>query len=129
MNTDLGTRFAMWLPLVGLLIGIIIGSLFSLQIPAQYSRYTAMAILAALDSVLGALRAELQGEYDNRIFVSGFFGNAVLAAALTFLGDRMGVELYLAAIVAFGVRLFNNLAIVRRSMLDVWRGVERKEAP
>ena len=119
----------MWLPLVGLLIGIIIGSLFSLQIPAQYSRYTAMAILAALDSVLGALRAELQGEYDNRIFVSGFFGNAVLAAALTFLGDRMGVELYLAAIVAFGVRLFNNLAIVRRSMLDVWRGVERKEAP
>lgn len=118
----------MWLPMVGLLIGIIIGSVFSLQIPAQYSRYTAMAILAALDSVLGALRAELQGEYDHLIFVSGFFGNAVLAAALTFLGDRMGVELYLAAIVAFGVRLFNNLAIVRRIMLDAWRGVERSES-
>ena len=114
----------MWLPLVGLLIGIIIGSVLSLQIPAQYSRYTAMAILAALDSVMGALRAELQGEYDNLIFASGFFGNAVLAAGLTFLGDRMGVELYLAAIVAFGVRLFNNLAIVRRIMLDTWRGVE-----
>jgi small basic protein len=112
----------MWLPLVGLLIGIIIGSVFSLQIPAPYSRYTAMAILAALDSVLGALRAELQGKYDNRVFLTGFFGNAVLAAGLTFLGDRMGVELYLAAIVAFGVRLFNNLAIVRRIMLDAWRG-------
>jgi small basic protein len=114
----------MWLPLVGLLVGIIIGSIFSLQIPAQYSRYTAMAILAALDSVLGALRAELQGEYDNLIFITGFFGNAVLAAGLTFVGDRMGVELYLAAIVAFGVRLFNNLAIVRRVMLDAWRGKE-----
>jgi small basic protein len=114
----------MWLPLVGLLIGIIIGSLFSLQIPAQYSRYTAMAILAALDSVLGALRAELQGEYDNLIFVTGFFGNALLAGGLTFVGDRMGVELYLAAIVAFGVRLFNNLAIVRRAMLEAWRGGE-----
>lgn len=112
----------MWLPLVGLLIGIIIGAVFSLQIPAQYSRYTAMAILAALDSVLGALRAELQGEYDNLIFVTGFFGNAILAAGLTFVGDRMGVELYLAAIVAFGVRLFNNLAIVRRIMLAAWRG-------
>lgn len=115
----------MWLPLVGLLLGIIIGSVFSLQIPVQYSRYTAMAILATLDSVLGALRAELQGEYDHWIFVTGFFGNAVLAAGLTFLGDRMGVELYLAAIVAFGVRLFNNLAIVRRIMLEAWRGVER----
>jgi len=115
----------MWWPLVGLLIGIIIGSVFSLQIPAQYSRYTAMAILAALDSVLGALRAELQGEYDNLIFVTGFFGNAILAAGLTLLGDRMGVELYLAAIVAFGVRLFNNLAIVRRIILDTWRSAER----
>ena len=114
----------MWLPLVGLLIGIVIGSLFSLQIPAQYSRYTAMAILAALDSVLGALRAELQGEYDNLIFVTGFFGNALLAGGLTFVGDRMGVELYLAAIVAFGVRLFNNLAIVRRAMLEAWRSGE-----
>jgi len=119
----------MWLPLVGLLIGIIIGSVFSLQIPAQYSRYTAMAILAALDSVLGALRAELQGEYNNLIFVSGFFGNAILAAALTFLGDRMGVELHLAAIVAFGVRLFNNLAIVRRMALNTWRGVEHQDLP
>ena len=111
----------MWLPLVGLLVGIIIGSVFSLQIPIQYSRYTAMAILAALDSVLGALRAELQGKYDNWIFVTGFFGNAILAAGLTLLGDRMGVELYLAAIVAFGVRLFQNLAIVRRIILDTWR--------
>ena len=115
----------MWLPLVGLLLGIIIGSIFSLQIPAQYSRYTAMAILATLDSVLGAMRAELQGEYDNWVFVTGFFGNAILAAGLTFLGDRMGVELYLAAIVAFGVRLFNNLAILRRILLDTWRSDKR----
>jgi small basic protein len=118
----------MWWPLVALLIGIVVGSVFSLQIPAQYSRYTAMAILAALDSVLGALRAELQGEYDNWIFVSGFFGNAILAAALTFLGDRMGVELYLAAIVAFGVRLFHNLAIVRRAILNAWRGTGPRDA-
>ena len=76
-----------------------------------------MAILAALDSVLGAVRAELQGEYDSKVFLSGLFTNAVLAAGLTFLGDRLGVELYTAAIVAFGVRLFNNLAIIRRRFI------------
>ena len=107
----------MWLPIIGLLVGIIIGSLFSITIPAQYSRYTALAILAALDSILGAVRVQLEGQYDNKIFISGFCVNALLAGLLAFVGDRLGVELYYAAIVAFGVRLFDNLAIIRRHFL------------
>jgi small basic protein len=109
-----------WLPILGLLIGLVLGAVFSLTIPADYSRYTAMAILAALDSILGAVRSEMDGDFDNRIFLSGFFANIVLAAGLTYLGDRLGVELYIAAIVAFGVRLFNNLAIIRRQLLARW---------
>ena len=107
----------MWLPIIGLLVGVIISYLFSITIPAQYSRYTAMAILAASDSILGAVRAQLEGQYDNKIFISGFCVNALLAGLLAFVGDRLGVELYYAAIVAFGVRLFNNLAIIRRHFL------------
>jgi small basic protein len=61
--------------------------------------------------VLGATRAELEGTYNHRVFITGFFANALLAGLLTFIGDRLGVELYLAAIVAFGVRLF-----------DTWQG-------
>jgi len=108
----------MWLPIIGLLAGIIISSLFYITIPAQYSRYTAIAILAASDSILGALRAHLEGQYDNKVFVSGFCVNDLLAGFLAFVGDRLGVELYYAAIVAFGVRLFNNLAIIRRHFLQ-----------
>lgn len=107
----------MWLALLGIILGLFIGWLFSISIPATYSRYVAMAILAAADSVLGAIRADLAGEYDNRIFITGFFSNALLAALLTFVGDRLGVELYYAAIFAFGVRLFNNLARIRRHLL------------
>lgn len=116
-----------WLPILGLLIGLAIGAAFSLTIPAEYSRYTAMAILAALDSVLGAARAELDGKFDNRIFLSGFFANIVLAGGLTFLGDRLGVELYIAAIVAFGARMFNNLAIIRRQLLARWARSRRTQ--
>jgi small basic protein len=110
-------RAAMWLPALGLLAGIVIGLIFSLSIPADYARYTAIAVLAGLDSILGAARAELEGQYDSRIFVSGLITNMLMAGLLTFLGDRLGVELYVAAIVAFGVRLFNNLGIIRRRLL------------
>lgn len=113
----------MWLPLIGLLVGIFAGILLSLSIPSDYARYTAIAILAALDSILGAVRSELEGVYDNEIFITGLVSNMLLAGLLTFLGDRLGVDLYLAAIVAFGVRLFNNLAIIRRYLLSRSRGI------
>lgn len=106
-----------WLPIVGLLLGLVLGTVFSLTVPAEYTRYTAMAILAALDSVLGAVRAQLDGEFENGVFLTGFVANIVLAGGLTLLGDRLGVELYLAAVVAFGVRLFHNLARIRRQLL------------
>jgi len=111
----------MWLPAVGLLLGIVIGMVFSLAVPADYARYTATAILAGLDSILGAARAEMEGEYNNEVFISGLVTNMLLAGLLTFLGDRLGVELYFAAIVAFGVRLFTNLAVIRRRFLARFR--------
>lgn len=96
---------------------MMLGTALSLTVPGEYSRYTAMAILAAFDSVVGAIRAELDGEFDNYVFLTGFFVNIILAGSLTYLGDRLGVELYMAAIVAFGVRIFNNLALIRRQLL------------
>lgn len=112
----------MWLPVLGLLLGITVGLVFGLSVPAAYARYVAIAILAGLDSVMGAIRSETEGRFNDRVFLSGFFFNALLAGFLTYLADRLGVELYLAAIVAFGVRLFNNLAIIRRRLLvKSWR--------
>ena len=110
----------MWLPLLGLLFGVLIGLAFSVSIPPSYAQYTAIAILAALDSILGAARAELDGTYDGKVFLSGLISNSLLAGLLTYTGDRLGVQLNLAAIVAFGVRLFTNLAVIRRLLLIRW---------
>ena len=106
-------------PLLGLIIGILIGVFFiPVNIPQQYSNYVAVAILAALDSVFGGIAANLQGKFDLKIFLSGFFGNALLAAALAYIGDQLGIQIYLAAIFAFGNRLFLNFAIIRRYILN-----------
>ena len=108
----------MWLPIIGLLLGIGLGVVFSVSVPVEFARYTAIAMLAAADSVVGAWRAGLEEKYNNRIFLSGLVVNMMLAASLTFVGDRLGVDLYIAAVVVFGARLFNNLAIIRRHFIQ-----------
>ncbi len=107
------------LPVLGMIIGLIIGVLFiPVNIPPQYSIYMAVAILAALDSVFGGIASTLQEKFDMKVFLSGFFGNALLAAGLAYIGDQLGLELYLAAIFAFGNRMFLNFALIRRYILN-----------
>ena len=107
------------IPLLGLLIGILIGVfLIPYNIPGQYSNYVAVAILAALDSVFGGVASTIQQRFRLSVFLSGFFGNALLAAGLAYLGDQLGIDIYLAAIFAFGNRIFLNFAVIRRYMLN-----------
>ncbi|MBE3574092.1 MAG: small basic family protein [Firmicutes bacterium] len=112
----------MWLPAIGLLLGVLIGLRVPLVLPTEYSGYLAVGILAALDSVFGGLRAALEGDYKNRVFVTGFFANSVLAILLTYLGVRLGVDLVLGATVAFSIRIFNNLGRIRHQLLEAWPG-------
>ncbi len=107
----------MFLPLAGLLVGVLLGLVLNVNVSFEFARYSAVAILAALDSVLGAVRAELDGVFDNRIFISGFVTNAVVAVLLTFIGDRLGLDLYLVALITFGLRIFQNVALIRRHFL------------
>ena len=99
------------------IFGIIAGILFPYHIPALYSPYVAIVILAILDSVFGAASAGISRSFDLNTFVSGFIGNAILAALLTFLGKKMDVDLYLVALIIFGSRLFSNFSIIRRHYL------------
>ena len=120
--------------LIGCILGAIIGSLAPV-IPYTYSSYLSIAIIAALDSVFGGIASVLKGNFDLKIFLSGFFGNSILSMALTFLGEKLNVDIYLAAIVVFVGRMFTNLAIIRRyyidkcvAILDERKAVAEKEA-
>jgi small basic protein len=117
----------MWLPILGLLLGILLGLNTPILLAPFYARYLSVAILAALDSVFGGIKAGMEGNFNSEVFVSGFFGNMLLAAFLTYIGDRLGVELYYAALFAFGVRLFQNLGIIRRMLLGHYFGEARFE--
>lgn len=111
----------MWLPALGLLLGVALGMWSPVILPVGYASYMAIAILAALDSVFGGVRAALEDKYDNTVFISGFFMNIIVATLLTYLGAKLGVDLILGATVAFSIRIFNNLGIIRRHLLERWR--------
>ena len=103
--------------IVGCLAGIGMGFLIP-TIPYTASNYLAIGIVAAMDTVIGGFASNLKGTFDIKVFVSGFFVNTVLAILLTFIGQRLNVDIYLAAIIVFVGRMLSNLGIIRRIYLE-----------
>lgn len=103
------------LVIVSLALGIGLGVLIQPDVPSSLAPYLPMAVMAALDSVFGGLRARFEGTFSDRVFVISFLSNAILAALFVWVGDRLGVrDMSIAVVVVFGVRIFQNLAAIRR---------------
>ena len=111
-----------YIVIVSVLLGLVIGYSSPLVIPVAYSKIFSVALVAALDAAFCGLRAVVSERFDKRVFVTGFFSNTLLAAALVFIGDRLGIDLYYVALLAFGFRMFKNLAMLRRYLLRDYRG-------
>ncbi len=102
------------LALFSLLVGALLAVLLRPTVPQDMTRYLAMAVVAAIDSSFGGLRSYLERTFNDRIFVLSFVSNALVAAFLVWVGDQLGVDLLTAVVVVFGVRIFQNLAALRR---------------
>ena len=103
--------------IIGCILGVVIGFITP-TIPYTVSQYLAIGIVAALDSVFGGIASNIKKNFDMKVFISGFFVNAILAMLLTYLGEKLNVDIYLAAIIVFVGRMFNNLGIIRRYYLS-----------
>jgi len=101
---------------IGCFAGIGLGFLLP-TIPYTASNYLAIGIVAALDTVFGGIASNIKGTFEIKVFISGFFVNAILAMLLTYIGQKLNVDIYLAAIIVFVGRMFNNLGIIRRYYL------------
>lgn len=103
---------------IGLIAGILLGLALDIRVPDAYTIYFGVAILACFDSVLGAFKAFLTASFNQIMFLSGFFGNALIAVVLTYFGNQLSIPMYLAAVIVFGSRIFNNFALIRRSLME-----------
>ena len=113
--------FKFALPIISLIVGGLIGSILTVNASLGIAKYLSIAILAAFDAVLGGARGLLEDTFDSLIMLSGFFINALLAMALAFLGDQIGVDMFMAATVCFALRIFSNLAFIRRDIITRYR--------
>ena len=116
----------MWFIIAGIL-GVVCGLFLPYNVSSENLPYVAMAILAALDSIFGALLAYFNKRFNMSVFVMGLFSNVFMAVFLTYLGNLLGITLYFAVLIVFGVRIFNNMAAIRRATLDVYFEKRTKE--
>lgn len=104
---------------VGLVLGVVLGLVLDPTIPPVLQPYLPIAVVAALDALFGALRAHLDGMFSDRVFITSFIFNVLVAAFLVFIGDQLGVgsQMTTAVVVVLGIRIFSNTAAVRRHFL------------
>jgi small basic protein len=107
-----------WLPVVGFLVGFLIIWMQGITVPSEFASYLSLAAIAGIDTILGGIRSGLEKRFRSDIFLSGFIVNTLMAALLAYFGDQIGVpDLYLAAVIALGGRIFLNLTLIRYSIL------------
>ncbi|MCD4526824.1 MULTISPECIES: small basic family protein [unclassified Nocardioides] len=103
---------------LGLAVGILLGIYLKIDVPLGFEQYLPIAVVAALDAVFGGLRAYLDGIFDDKVFVVSFVSNVVIAAGIVYVGDQLGVggQLSTGVIVVLGIRIFSNVAAIRRHL-------------
>ena len=113
---------------IGIALGVSVALFIPWVVTPGYSIYLAVSILAALDSVFGGIYASFKKSFNMAIFISGLFCNAALACLIIFFGEKLGLDLYLAVVVVFGTRLFNNFASIRHHIISNYAFL-KKEIP
>src|SRR5437763_3080800 len=103
---------------LALLVGVVLGAIFAPSVPLVLQPYLPIAVVAALDAVFGGIRAKLDGIFDDKQFVVSFVSNVLVAGLIVFLGDQLsvGTQLSTAVVVVLGVRIFGNVAAIRRHL-------------
>jgi small basic protein len=105
---------------IALFAGVLLGILLHPTVPIALQPYLPIAVVAALDAVFGGVRAKLDGIFDDKQFVISFISNVLVAALIVYLGDQLGVggQLSTGVVVVLGVRIFGNVAAIRRHLFS-----------
>ena len=111
----------MAIELICLVLGGLLGYFININVSTEASVYIAIAIFAAFDSIMGGIASYITKKFELSIFISGFFSNALLSIAIIFLGTKLGIDVYMAIVIVFSIRIFQNFGFIRRFLLNKFK--------
>ena len=105
----------------GLVLGVIAGLNLHLVYSAEYAVYISLAVLAMLNTIFNMLSENLNGELTPVKSSMFLIGDLAFALFLGYIGEQLGLPIYLAAVFAFGNNIYKNLRIISNIFLEKYK--------
>ena len=101
--------------IVGLSAGLMIGSMINIEL--VHTKILIMLFMVSLDSLIGGLKSMDKTSFNDSLLISGFFINFTAGLILLYVGDKVDINLYYAALIALTIRILKNFSVLRRHVL------------
>lgn len=106
----------MWTPIIGLLLGLMIGGLLPINMPVIDPQMAMILVMSSTDSVLNGFIAQLDSKFNTLLFTVEFLLNTLLGLGVVYFGFIMNIDLLLAVAIIFGVRMFHNISLINQKL-------------
>ena len=100
----------------GLILGIVAGLNLNLVYNPAYIVYISLAILAILNTIINMLHDSKTSELKIEKSITYLLTDLLFALFLGFVGEQLGLPIYLAAVFAFGNNIYKKL----RLLVDIY---------
>ncbi|MGD9568029.1 MAG: DUF1290 domain-containing protein [Sedimentibacter sp.] len=98
----------------GVILGILAGVNLDLVYNPDFAVYISLAVLAILNTIFNMLNENLKGELTPVKSIVFLLSDLVFGLLLGYVGEQLGLPIYLAAVFAFGNNIYKN----SRSMIN-----------
>jgi len=108
----------------GIILGILAGLNLNLIYSPEYAVYISLAVLAILNTIFNMLNENTKGELTpvkSVIFLVRDLGFGLL---LGYVGEQLGLPIYLAAVFAFGNNIYKNISNMTNLMLQKYNKIK-----
>jgi len=96
----------------GLILGIVAGLNLNLVYNPNYIVYISLAILAVLNTIINMLHDSKTTELSMGKSIAYLLTDLLFALFLGFVGEQLGLPIYLAAVFAFGNNIYKKIKVI-----------------
>lgn len=107
--------------IAGVLVGILAGLNLDLVYNPDYAVYISITVLAILNSIFNILNENLRGGITLLKSVIFLLSDLVFGLLMGYVGEQLGLPIYLAAVFAFGNNIYVNTKSMVLFMLDKYK--------